>query len=211
MSRPVVLAAGGVLWRHDAVDPEVAVVHRPQYDDWSLPKGKAKPGEHLLVTALREMAEETGYRARIGPYLTTVRYRVPSAGRPADKAVTYWSMRATDGEFRASREVDTMRWLPLDGARKLLTAPSDKKVLDSFVLAPRDTLPLLLVRHAATATPARRLKRHAVPPGLSKSGRAQAEALIPVLEGLGVTRLFAPSAADARSSTSGPWDCSNRR
>ena len=62
MSRPVVLAAGGVLWRGDADDPEVAVVHRPQYDDWSLPKGKAKPGEHLLVTALREMAEETGYQ-----------------------------------------------------------------------------------------------------------------------------------------------------
>jgi len=190
MTRAVVLAAGGVLWRHDADEPEIVLVHRPQYDDWSLPKGKAKPDEHLLVTALREMAEETGYQAQIGPYLTTVRYRVTSGGRAADKSVTYWSMRATDGEFVASREVDSMRWLPLDAARKLLTSASDKKVLDSFVAAPRDTRPLLLVRHAATATPARRLKRRAVPPGLSKSGRAQAQALVPVLEGLGVTRLL---------------------
>jgi 8-oxo-dGTP pyrophosphatase MutT (NUDIX family) len=57
MTRPLVLAAGGVLWRDDPGEPEVAVVHRPAYDDWSLPKGKAKPGEHLLVTALREVAE----------------------------------------------------------------------------------------------------------------------------------------------------------
>ena len=83
-----------------------------------------------------------------------------------------------------------MRWLPLDAARKLLTSASDKKVLDSFVAAPRDTRPLLLVRHAATATPAGRLKGRAVPPRLSKSGRAQAQALVPVLEGLGVTRLL---------------------
>jgi 8-oxo-dGTP diphosphatase len=89
-----VLAAGGVLWRGDPEDPELAVVHRPAYDDWSLPKGKAKPGEHLLVTALREVAEETGQRAVIGPLLTTVRYRVTAGGRPADKVVTYWSMRA---------------------------------------------------------------------------------------------------------------------
>ena len=163
---------------------------RPQYDDWSLPKGKAKPDEHLLVTALREMAEETGYRAQLGPYLTTVRYRVTSGGRPADKSVTYWSMRATDGEFVASREVDGMQWLPLDSARKLLTSASDRNVLDSFVLSPRDTRPLLLVRHAATSTPAGRLKRRAASPGLSKSGRAQAQALVPVLEGLGVTRLL---------------------
>ena len=119
-----------------------------------------------------------------------MRYRVTSGGRPAEKSVTYWSMRATEGEFVASREVDDMRWLPLDSARTLLTSASDRNVLDSFVLSPRDTRPLLLVRHAATATPARRLKRHAIPPGLSKSGRAQAQALVPVLEGLGVTRLL---------------------
>ena len=79
MSRPLVLAAGGVVWRGDAEDPELAVVHRPAYDDWSLPKGKAKPGEHLLVTALREVAEETGQQAVIGPLLTTVEAYDPTA------------------------------------------------------------------------------------------------------------------------------------
>ena len=63
MSRPVVRAAGGVLWRGHPAEPEVAVIHRPAYDDWSLPKGKAKRGEHLLLTALREVEEETGGRA----------------------------------------------------------------------------------------------------------------------------------------------------
>ena len=59
MRSPTVLAAGGVLWRGDPARPELALVHRPKYDDWSLPKGKAKTGEHLLVTALREVTEET--------------------------------------------------------------------------------------------------------------------------------------------------------
>ena len=166
MTRPMVLAAGGVLWRHDALDPEIAVVHRPQYDDWSLPKGKAKPGEHLLVTAMREMTEETGYRAQIGPYLTTVRYRVTSAGHPADKSVTYWSMRATGR--RVPRQPGGRRHALASAGRRPKAADvraRTRSVLDSFVQAPRDTRPLLLVRHAATATPAGELKRHAVPPG----------------------------------------------
>ena len=86
MTRAMVLAAGGVLWRGDADDPEVALVHRPQYDDWSLPKGKAKPGEHLLVTALREVSEETGYRPRSvrtsRPCATGSR---PAAARPRSR------------------------------------------------------------------------------------------------------------------------------
>jgi len=84
MSRRTVVAAGGVLWRQDAVNPEVALVHRPKYDDWSLPKGKVKLGEHLLVTALREVTEETGHRPRLGPYLATVRY--PITGPDPDRA-----------------------------------------------------------------------------------------------------------------------------
>ena len=156
MSRRIVLAAGGVLWRHDAADPQVALVHRPQYDDWSLPKGKSKPGEHLLVTALREMSEETGYLPRIGPYLTTVRSRVNSGGHRADKVVTYWSMKAAGGEFKASHEVDAMRWLSVDDARCQLTAASDRAVLDTFARTRRNTGSLLLVRQGLTATTARR-------------------------------------------------------
>jgi 8-oxo-dGTP diphosphatase len=186
MTRPLVLAAGGVLWRGDPEAPELALVHRPAYDDWSLPKGKAKPGEHLLVTALREVSEETGQRAVIGPLLTTVRYRVTAGGRPADKVVTYWSMRRAGGTFVTNKEVDELRWLGLAAARRQLTSASDRAVLDAFVRSARDTRPLVLVRNAASDD--------------------QADALVPVLQGLGVTALvsadlascletFAPTAA----------------
>ena len=194
MSAPTVLAAGGVLWRRDPLDPEVALVHRPKYDDWSLPKGKAKAGEHLLVTALREMTEETGYHPRIGPYLVTVRYRVTSGGHSSNKVVTYWSMRCAGGSFHTSKEVDQMQWLPLDEARRHLTSASDRAVLDTFRHTRRDTELLLLVRHGATVAPARRPKRRPeVPPEgqrLNRSGRDQAVSLVPVLEGLGVTDLL---------------------
>jgi 8-oxo-dGTP pyrophosphatase MutT (NUDIX family) len=190
MSRPTVLAAGGVLWRHNPSDPEVALVHRPKYDDWSLPKGKAKAGEHLLVTALREVTEETGYRPRIGPYLMTLRYRVSSGGHSLNKAVTYWSMRCAGGSFLASDEVDQMQWLPLDQARHRLTCASDGAVLDTFSRTPRDTELLLLVRHGATATRPRRLKMRPEAQRLNRSGRDQAASLVPVLEGLGVTDLL---------------------
>jgi 8-oxo-dGTP pyrophosphatase MutT (NUDIX family)/broad specificity phosphatase PhoE len=181
VSRPTVRAAGGVVWRQDPAAPEVALVHRPEYDDWSLPKGKAKAGEHLLVTAVREIAEETGCRARIGPFLTTVRYRVVSGGRPANKEVTYWSMRCVGGEFEASREVDELRWLPVADARQTLTTASDRAVLDTFEGSPRDTVPLLLLRHASTGASSRPLDR---------TGRDRAAGLVPVFESLAVTDLF---------------------
>ena len=106
MSRAVVVAGGGVLWRGEVDRPEVAVVHRPQYDDWSLPKGKAKATEHLIVTAVREVEEETGSLVELGPALLTTRYRVRVRGRMADKVVTYWAMRHPGGDFVESDEVD---------------------------------------------------------------------------------------------------------
>ena len=199
MRATTVLAAGGVLWRREGSDPEVAVVHRPKYDDWSLPKGKAKAGEHLLVTALREMTEETGYRPRIGPYLITVQHRLSSGGRPSNKVVTYWSMKCAGGSFRANAEVDRMLWLSLQEAHNLLTSVSDRAVLDSFAGTRRDTEPLLLVRHGATTAPSRRPRKRPDAHGLNRSGRAQAASLIPVLEGLGVTDLLSadlPSCLD---------------
>jgi 8-oxo-(d)GTP phosphatase len=190
MSRPTVLAAGGVLWRGDPSDPEVAVVHRPRYDDWSLPKGKAKPSEHLLVTGLREMAEETGYQPRIGPYLVTVRYRVTSGGHPVSKLVTYWSMRCAGGSFRASSEVDELKWLGLDDALPGVTSASDRAVLDRFARIRRDTEVMLLVRRGATASPTGRLKGPPEAQRLNRSGRTRAASLVPVLDGLGATDLL---------------------
>lgn len=201
MSHPTVLAAGGVLWRNspsnpsNPSDPEVALVHRPEYDDWSLPKGKARPGEHLLVTALREVSEETGYQPRIGPFLATVRYPVTSSGRSANKVGTYWSMRCAGGSFLASREVDEIQWLPMDEAVFRVSSDLDRAVLRRFARTRRDTDPLLLVRHGATVPPVARLRRRPEAQRLNRSGRDQAASLVPVLEGIGVTELLSADQA----------------
>jgi 8-oxo-dGTP pyrophosphatase MutT (NUDIX family) len=189
MTRSTVLAAGGVVWRGDPLSPEVALVHRPQYDDWSIPKGKAKAGEHLLVTALREIAEETGQVVRVGPRLTTVRYAVTSGGRPATKAVTYWSMCHAGGTFAPNHEVDEMEWLPVDVALRRVTSAGDRVVLDAFLRTRRDTEALLLVRSGHTVVPARGPKARPPTRQLNRSGRDEAAALVPILEGLGVTDL----------------------
>ena len=190
MSRPVVHAAGGVLWRGDPQRPEVALVHRPRYDDWSLPKGKAKPGEHLIVTACREVREETGSDVVMGPYLTVVRYRVRTDGRTADKVVPYWSMRSSDEHFEPNREVDDVAWMSVSAAKQRVDKPTDRVVLDAFRRSPRDTTPLVLVRNAATAVNNRRGLSRGRPPRLNRSGREQAAALVSVLGEVGATRLL---------------------
>ncbi|MGH8892668.1 MAG: NUDIX hydrolase, partial [Actinomycetes bacterium] len=100
-------AAGGVLWRaRDDGAVEVALVHRPKYDDWSLPKGKLDDAEHPLACALREIAEETGFAAVPGRPLGELRYL--AFGAP--KRVRYWSCRAASGAFVPGREVDALAW-----------------------------------------------------------------------------------------------------
>lgn len=190
MSVPTVLGAGGVLWRGGPGDLEVALVHRPKYDDWSLPKGKAKPGEHVLVTALREVKEETGFRAHLGPYLTTVQYGVTSGGSSMNKAVSYWSMRCAEGSFRATSEVDEMQWLSLADAQRCLDAETDCTVLEAFTRTRKDTKLLLLIRHGETVTPPRRSKERPEDQPLNRAGWSRAASLAPVLEVLGVTDLI---------------------
>ncbi len=128
----VVRAAGGVLWRRGPQgEPEVLVVHRPRYDDWSFPKGKAEPGEDDRACARREVEEETGVRARLGRDLGTVSY--PDA-RGRTKVVRYWEMRpVADGGFRPGSEVDRCLWLPLREARRRLTYAHDRDLLERFV------------------------------------------------------------------------------
>jgi 8-oxo-dGTP pyrophosphatase MutT (NUDIX family) len=128
---PEVRAAGGVVWRTaDGGRPEVLIVHRPSYDDWTFPKGKADPedldDEH---TALREVEEETGLRCSLGRELPGVDY-IDRKGR--SKHVRYWEMRVLSGEFAPNREVDEARWLELPAARELLTYRHDRDVLDAF-------------------------------------------------------------------------------
>jgi 8-oxo-(d)GTP phosphatase len=146
-------AAGAVLWRPGLVGPEVALVHRPKYGDWSLPKGKTEPGEHVLRTAVREVAEETGVRVTLGRRLPSTHYIV--RGRP--KVVHYWAAKATDGPqpgFTPNAEVDQLDWLDVPAARQRLSYDRDAAVLDEFAAGPPDTVPLILVRHASAGSKA---------------------------------------------------------
>jgi 8-oxo-(d)GTP phosphatase len=139
-------AAGAVLWRARAGGIETALVHRPRYDDWSFPKGKSLPGEHVLLTAVREVEEETGVRAALGRRLPSQCY--PVEGPP--KRVEYWAARPVSAErFAPGDEVDGLAWLPLPAARERLSYPRDVSVLDVFTTGPADTAPVILVRHAA--------------------------------------------------------------
>jgi 8-oxo-dGTP pyrophosphatase MutT (NUDIX family) len=126
----VVEAAGGVVSRHgDGSRLEVLVVHRPRYDDWTFPKGKLEPGESHEQAAVREVEEETGLRCALGRELPSTTYH-DRKGRP--KTVRYWEMQPLEGAFRPHREVDEIRWLPSDEARRLLSHRRDREVLDSF-------------------------------------------------------------------------------
>jgi 8-oxo-dGTP diphosphatase len=122
-------AAGGVVIRpgDEAGTIEVLLVHRPRYDDWTFPKGKAEPDEPDDVAALREVAEETGYRCRLGEEIGRSEY-VDNRGR--DKVVRYWTMAVTDGGFAPNHEVDVVVWLPPDVARERLSYERDRLVLD---------------------------------------------------------------------------------
>ncbi len=108
---------------------KVLVVHRPRYDDWSLPKGKAEPGESDEACALREVEEETGLRCTLGEQLAPLDY---IDGRGRTKRVSYFVMEPIDGEFVINDEVDEVRWVLVHKAHELLTYPRDAEVLSSL-------------------------------------------------------------------------------
>jgi 8-oxo-dGTP pyrophosphatase MutT (NUDIX family) len=126
---PQIRAAGGVVWRVVEGRPEVAVVHRPKYGDWTFPKGKLDPGETEADAAFREVQEETGLRCVLGRELPSVEYL---DGKGRHKRVRYWEMTVSDGEFTVNDEVDRLEWLDLDGAGARLTYDHDRDVLDAF-------------------------------------------------------------------------------
>ncbi|WP_425559789.1 NUDIX hydrolase [Kitasatospora terrestris] len=136
-SLSTVLAAGAVLWvpgplKKNGVDrkkPRIAVIHRPKYDDWSLPKGKLEPGEGWRVAALREVREETGMSCVLGEELPAQHYRVQ--GRP--KEVRYWAAVPTGGAFRPNREVDRLEWLAPKKAKARLTRAQDRLLVDALL------------------------------------------------------------------------------
>lgn len=123
----VVQAAGGVIWRRSpSGELEVLLVHRPRYDDWTVPKGKLDPHEGHAQAALREVEEETGLRCTLGPELVSTSYR-DRKGRP--KQVRYWAMTPAGGTFTPTEEVDEVRWAGVDAAGSLLSYERDRAVL----------------------------------------------------------------------------------
>jgi 8-oxo-dGTP diphosphatase len=128
MTEPEVLAAGGLIVRDDG---RLAVVHRPRYDDWSLPKGKLDAGESFEAGALREVEEETGARGRIVGELASTTYR----DRKGREKLVRWYRMELDGdplEFVPNAEIDELRWLTPDEARELLTYEHDRELLGTL-------------------------------------------------------------------------------
>ena len=201
---PVVRAAGGVLVRSQSNGKlEVAVVHRPAYDDWTFPKGKLQVGEREEHAALREVEEETGMRCRIERALGTTKYR---DHRDRPKVVHYWVMRALDGHFKPTKEVDKLDWLALDHALDMLSYDHDRVLLNGLydtaaigvttarnrqgraTLRGKTTGALYLVRHAKAQNRSDWTADDDLRP-LNKRGRKQAEELVARLSAFSIERV----------------------
>ncbi|MGH9170986.1 MAG: NUDIX hydrolase [Acidimicrobiales bacterium] len=134
-SPPVIRAAGGIVVRAGHRGGwEVALVHRPTQDDWTLPKGKLDPGETIEECAIREVLEETGWRCELGRYAGQIEYQ---DARRRSKVAEYWMMQPVDGEFTPCSEVDELDWLGLDEAVERLSYERDRDLLASVATALR--------------------------------------------------------------------------
>jgi 8-oxo-(d)GTP phosphatase len=195
-------AAGALLWRPSDRGREVALIHRPKYDDWSFPKGKLEPGEHRLLAAVREVAEETGIHAILGRPLPTTHYE--RAGRP--KRVDYWAGRPAPGRqqpFGVNHEVDNLEWLPLPAARGRLSYTRDAATLDEFAAGPADTVPLTFLRHASAGARRDWAGDDLLRP-LDAEGEAESELLRSLLSCFGPARVIS-SAAERCVATVKPY------
>jgi 8-oxo-dGTP diphosphatase len=193
----VIAAAGGAAWRVGGDGVEVGLVHRPRYDDWSLPKGKLRADESTVVGAHREVAEEIGCEVVVGRRLPSRQYDT-SRG---PKTVAYWSMRVRAARPTASDEVDRVDWVGVTEARRRLTYPGDAAVLDALG-DPRDTTTLLLVRHASAGDPERWSDDDTLRP-LDEHGQRQARTLDRVLLLFGVTRVASVPNRRCRDTVAG--------
>ena len=146
METQVVRAAGAVLWRRLSDDlVQVALIHRPKYQDWSFPKGKIEIGESDISCAYREVMEETGFDSQFGPELCKVEYPVGDQL----KVVRYWSAQAMGDPKNVLdvNEVDQLIWVTISDAYQKLSREGDKEVLKNFEIYGVDTTPLILLRH----------------------------------------------------------------
>ena len=146
LEAPLIQAAGAVLWRKSDISQlEIAVIHRPRYDDWSLPKGKVESGESHISAGYREIQEETGYESTFGPEIGTVVYKLEGA----PKEVRYWAAAATLKTGTPNpKEVDEVLWLAPKKAKEKLTNKDERAIVDFFLEFGADTFPIILLRHA---------------------------------------------------------------
>jgi 8-oxo-dGTP pyrophosphatase MutT (NUDIX family)/phosphohistidine phosphatase SixA len=192
-SGPDVVAAGAVVARTGPRGREVLLVHRPKYDDWSFPKGKQDPGEHVTATAVREVLEETGVEIRLGRPLPPQLYAV-SGGRA--KKVHYWVGHVVGDDdvstYQINDEVDELAWFDLDAAKDRLTYLDDIDLLEQYRSARKKTGALAVVRHAKA------VKRHSwdgpdPQRPLAPEGELQALALSSILHSFGISRVLTSS------------------
>lgn len=180
-------AGGGVVRRRGRLGPEFALVHRPRYDDWTFPKGKAEDGESDEENAEREVREETGFRCERGPEVATIDY-LDHLDRP--KTVRYWLMYPAGGAFAPNAEVDELRWVDAPTAAALLTYDHDRRVLDGARSFDR---PVYLVRHAKAGDRDAWIEDDVLRP-LSRRGKGQAEGLVTLFRDLEVDHVLSSPA-----------------
>jgi 8-oxo-(d)GTP phosphatase len=186
-----VTAAGTVVLRPVADgEPEVLLVHRPRYNDWSLPKGKIDPDEYLAGCAVRETLEETAVDVRLGMPLDRITYAVNGG----TKTVSYWMARALgEGLHKPDEEVDEVLWLPATEAMEQVTYDDERPLITQAIELPGNTTPLVIIRHGKAMLRANWTGRDRART-LNERGRRQSRLLVPLLEAYGVGRLASSTA-----------------
>ncbi len=192
-----IATAGAIPWRVRSGRLQVAMVHRPRYDDWSWPKGKLDPDEDWPVAAVREVWEETGLRVRLAAPLPCTEFFVSGPRGRALKQVRYWAAEVTGGRGRLRHEVDEVRWADPAAARKLLTRKRDHEQLNALAAAHQtktlELRPYIVVRHAK-ALPRRKWSKDDWLRPLDDEGAVQARKLADLLLAFGTVRLLSSSA-----------------
>jgi 8-oxo-dGTP pyrophosphatase MutT (NUDIX family)/phosphohistidine phosphatase SixA len=208
MPQTDVLAAGAVVFRPGK---DVLLIHRPRYDDWSFPKGKLDPGEHVAAAAVREVAEETGLRVRLGPPLAEQQYTLENGNR---KVVSYWVGRVVGDDdvsgYAPNNEVDAVEWVAYDKALDRLTHDHDRDTLREAGEVRRRTHPVVILRHSQARSRKAWRKNDRLRP-LLRAGQLQAEKLVPVLAAYDATRIVSSSSTRCVETVAPYVDATGRK
>ena len=186
-----IIAAGAVVWRKVNNQVEIALVHRPRYDDWSLPKGKQDSGEALIACAYRETLEETNLKVSFGPFIGDIEYFVADGL----KQVYYWAARLADDspEFHPNDEVDLLEWHSINDAVEKVTRDSDREIIEKFNDVPFDSYPLIMLRHAKALAREEWQSEDEDRP-LEQLGQQQARRMLSIYQVYGLTQIHTSDA-----------------